>query len=298
MKDIIIIGAGTAGLTAAIYGTRAGKNTLIIEANTYGGQIVNATEIENYPGIKNISGFEFATNLYEQAKELGAQIVMERVLSIDDKGEYKVVVTNKNSYESKTVIIATGAKNKKIGIPNEKEYIGRGVSYCATCDGAFFRGRDVAIVGGGNTALEDAMFLSHYCNKVYLIHRRDEFRGEKKQVDDLSAKDNIEFVLNSEVVSICGDEAVTSINVKNRVDGNEKELTVDGIFIAIGQAPDNEPFKGVVELDEKGYIIAGEDCTTKTKGIFVAGDCRTKDIRQLSTAAADGAVAALKASEI
>ena len=297
MYDIVIVGAGTAGMSAAIYGVRSGKKVLLLEEKNYGGQIVNTPEVENYPGIIKTSGFEFATNLFNQAKSLGAEIKYEKALKIEDNGTLKTIVTNKNTYEAKTVIIETGAKNRQLRLENEKKLIGSGVSYCATCDGMFFRGRDVAVVGGGNTALEDAMFLSNYCNKVYIIHRRDKLRGEEKIAKAISEKDNIEMVWNSNVIKILGDNQVEGITVKNSVDGSEKNIKVSGLFIAVGQEPDNYDFQSVIKLDEKGYVIAGEDCRTETNGIFTAGDCRTKSVRQLTTAASDGAVAAIGACE-
>lgn len=297
MYDIVIVGAGTAGMSAAIYGVRSGKKVLLLEEKNYGGQIVNTPEVENYPGIIKTSGFEFATNLFNQAKSLGAEIKYEKALKIEDNGTLKTIVTNKNTYEAKTVIIATGAKNRQLRLENEKKLIGSGVSYCATCDGMFFRGRDVAVVGGGNTALEDAMFLSNYCNKVYIIHRRDKLRGEEKIAKAISEKDNIEMIWNSNVIKILGDNQVEGITVKNSVDGSEKNIKVSGLFIAVGQEPDNYDFQSVIKLDEKGYVIAGEDCRTETNGIFTAGDCRTKSVRQLTTAASDGAVAAIGACE-
>ena len=297
MYDIVIVGAGTAGMSAAIYGVRSGKKVLLLEEKNYGGQIVNTPEVENYPGIIKTSGFEFATNLFNQAKSLGAEIKYEKALKIEDNGTLKTIVTNKNTYEAKTVIIPTGAKNRQLRLENEKKLIGSGVSYCATCDGMFFRGRDVAVVGGGNTALEDAMFLSNYCNKVYIIHRRDKLRGEEKIAKAISEKDNIEMVWNSNVIKILGDNQVEGITVKNSVDGSEKNIKVSGLFIAVGQEPDNYDFQSVIKLDEKGYVIAGEDCRTETNGIFTAGDCRTKSVRQLTTAASDGAVAAIGACE-
>lgn len=297
MYDIVIVGAGTAGMSSAIYGVRSGKKVLLLEEKNYGGQIVNTPEVENYPGIIKTSGFEFATNLFNQAKSLGAEIKYEKALKIEDNGTLKTIVTNKNTYETKTVIIATGAKNRQLKLENEKKLIGSGVSYCATCDGMFFRGRDVAVVGGGNTALEDAMFLSNYCNKVYIIHRRDKLRGEDKIAQAISEKENIQLVWNSNVIKILGDNQVEGITVKNSVDGSEKNIKVSGLFIAVGQEPDNYDFQSVIKLDEKGYVIAGEDCRTETNGIFTAGDCRTKSVRQLTTAASDGAVAAIGACE-
>ena len=300
MYDIIIIGAGTAGLSAAIYGRRSGKNVLVIEKLSYGGQIINTPEIENYPGIQKISGFEFATALNKQAKDLGAEIVSGDVTSVSangpDNASFKVV-TNKAEYEGSKVIIATGSKNRPLGLEHEKEWIGKGISYCATCDGMFFRGKTVAVAGGGNTALEDAAFLSNYCEKVYLIHRRNELRGEQKLQDNLREKENVEFVLNVAIDGIDGQDRLSSINVSDKETGEKRNIPIDGLFIAIGQMPQNEVFVPLVELDDKGYIIAGEDCKTKTPGVYAAGDCRTKEVRQLTTAAADGAVAALAASK-
>ncbi|KIR01850.1 Thioredoxin reductase [Lachnospiraceae bacterium TWA4] len=297
--DIVIVGAGPAGLSAAIYGVRAGKSVLVLEAAAYGGQIINTPEIANYPGISNISGYEFATGLYEQATNLGAKVSYEKVVGIKEDKEtgLKVVVTDKNQYSCHSVILATGAKNRSLGLEHEKEWIGAGISYCATCDGAFYRGRDVAVAGGGSTALEDALFLSNYCNKVYVIHRRDEFRGEKKLQEALKQKDNVEFVLNSNVVKLNGTDELESIEVENKLTGARSQLDVEGLFIAIGQAPDNTVFSDLIELDGSGYIVATENCKTNVEGVFTAGDCRTKTVRQLTTAAADGAVAALAACE-
>lgn len=297
MYDIVIIGAGPAGLSAAIYGQRAGKETLLIDAKGFGGQIINTPEVENYPGIKKVSGFELATNLYEQATELGAEIVYEKAVGIEDAGNHKKVKTESAVYDTKSVIIATGAKNRPMGLENEEKYTGAGVSYCATCDGAFFRGRDVAVIGGGNTALEDAEVLSGIADKVYLVHRRDAFRGEEANVKRLREKENVEFVLNSVPVELVGDMMISGLKVKNVKTEETITLLVQGVFVAIGQMPDNKDFADVAGLDEKGYVAAGEECLTRTPGIFTAGDCRTKKVRQLATAAADGAVAALAAVE-
>ncbi len=295
MYDVIVIGAGTAGMTAGIYARRAGKTVLIIEEKSYGGQIINTPEVENYPGISKVSGFTFANNLYNQTRELGAEFKFEEVIKIQNNSGYKVVVTNKTKYQGKTVIIATGAKNRPLGINNEDKLTGAGVSYCATCDGAFFRGKDVAVVGGGNTALEDAMFLSVYCNLVYVIHRRNEFRGEKGLTDILKEKSNVKFVFDSVVKSIKGENSVEGLEILNVKKNTLSEIKIQGVFIAIGQMPDNDRFSDIVELDDKGYIKADETCATNTEGVFVAGDCRTKQVRQLTTAASDGAVAALAA---
>ncbi|OON88349.1 thioredoxin-disulfide reductase [Oribacterium sp. C9] len=296
MYDVIIVGAGTAGLSAAIYTVRAGKSALVIEAASYGGQIVNTPDIENYPGIAHISGFDFATGLYNQAKDLGAEVKFERVTEIADEGNIKRVKTSQGEYECKAVILATGAKNRPLGLPNEKDLVGKGVSYCATCDGMFYRNKVVAVNGGGNTALEDAQFLSNYCEKVYLVHRRDQFRADEKEVERLKSKDNVEFVLNSTITKLNEDESgLVSIDVVDKNSGETRTIEISGLFVAIGQAPDNAAFQNVAVLDEKGYIKAGEDMKTGTDGVFTAGDCRTKNVRQLTTAASDGATAALQA---
>ncbi|HEX3075329.1 MAG TPA: thioredoxin-disulfide reductase [Lachnospiraceae bacterium] len=297
MFDIIIVGAGTAGLSAAIYGVRAGKSVLLLEESTYGGQIINSPEVENYPGIKHISGFDFATNLYEQAINLGAKIEYEKVTGIKDEGNKKLIITSSKEYECKSIILATGAKNRPLGLDREKELIGAGVSYCATCDGAFFRGKDVAVAGGGNTALEDATFLADYCSKVYVVHRRDSFRGEEKLLNLLKKKENVEFIMNSNIVELIGEGKLEAIKVQNKENMTEKQVPVSGLFVAIGQMPENSNFTNLIEIDKGGYIIALEDCKTNVEGIFTAGDCRTKIVRQLATAAADGAVAALAACE-
>lgn len=297
MSDIIIIGAGTAGLSAAIYALRAGKSVLIFEGLSVGGQIINTPDVENYPGIAHTSGFEFANGLFEQAKSFGAELKREAVKELIDEGAVKRVKTDKGEYEAKAVILATGAKNRPLGLEREQEMVGRGVSYCATCDGMFYRGKDVAVAGGGNTALEDAQFLSGYCNHVYLIHRRDAFRGDQKNVSLLEARDNVEFVLNANVTALEGEKRVEGVTVTDKFSGETRTLAVSGLFIAVGQMPANEAFANVVKLDDKGYIVADESCTTGTPGIFAAGDCRTKEVRQLTTAAADGAVAALAAGK-
>lgn len=295
MYDIIVVGAGIAGMSAAIYGLRAGKSVLLLEEKGYGGQIVSALEVENYPGIPKISGYELSENLYQQVSALKGEIKYEKVLKIQEDKKEKRVTTNRAEYFCKSVILATGAKNRPLGIDRERELIGAGVSYCATCDGAFFRGKDVAVVGGGNTALEDVNFLSNYCRMVYLIHRRDTFRGEERVLHNLRTKENVQFILESEVVALIGEKHVEAITVVHRQTKEERRLLVAALFVAIGQMPDNAAFENVVEVDKTGYIVAAEDCRTRTKGIYTAGDCRTKTIRQLATAAADGAVAALAA---
>lgn len=295
MYDIGIIGGGTAGMTAAIYGQRAGKRTVIIEGGNFGGQITSSPNVENYPGIASVSGSEFSMNLLDQAMKLGAETEVERVTGIRDEGAIKVIETTGKEYPCRSVIIATGVTHRHLGVPGEERLTGAGVSYCATCDGAFFRGRDVAVIGGGSTALQDAEFLSNYCRKVYLVHRRDEFRGEESIVKRLRQKENIEFVLSATVKEITGDSVVEGVVLNNKKTGEEFRLDVAGVFIAVGQIPQNEIFVEVVKLDGNGFILAAEDCITSHPGIFAAGDCRTKEVRQLTTAAADGAVAALAA---
>lgn len=289
MYDMIVIGAGPAGLTAALYALRANKKVLVFEKNTYGGQIINAGVVENYPGIKEISGFDFATNLYNQVKELGGEVVNEEVIRIDKD---KNVFTSKGEYKAKSIIIATGVKRRKLNLSNEDKLIGRGVSYCAICDGGFYKERIVAVVGGGNTAIEDALYLSNIAKKVYLIHRRDECRAEEKKVEELKTKENVEFILNSTITSINGDMKLESIDID--LNGVSRNIAVDGLFIAIGQEPSNEAFEGVIEL-ENGYIKSGDGVHTNVDGIYVAGDTRVKELRQLTTAVSDGALAATKA---
>ena len=290
MYDIIIVGAGPAGLTAALYALRANKKVLVLEAKSYGGQIINANLVENYPALPKVSGFEFATNLYNQVKELGCEIKYETVERVNDD---KTVVTNKYTYNAKAVILATGAENRKLNIDKERDFVGKGISYCATCDGNFYKNKIVAVSGGGNTAIEDAIYLSDICKKVYLIHRRDEFRAEKKYVDELKKKDNVRFILNANVVKLNGDKALESIDVKTT--DEVKNIKIDGLFIAIGQEPKNEVFKNIVDLDKLGYIIALDDVHTNKKGIYVAGDARVKTLRQLTTATSDGSIAATTA---
>ena len=296
MYDIIIVGAGPAGLTAAIYGVRANKKVLVLEARSYGGQIINANKIENYPALKNISGFDFASNLYNQANDLGAEIKIEKVININDLKDIKEVETTDNKYKSKTIILATGADNRKLNLENEKELIGKGVSYCATCDGNFYKEKVVAVVGGGNTAAEDALYLSDIATKVYLIHRRDEFRASESTLEQLKKKENIEFIYNSNVTKLNGTEKLESIEVTDK-NNNKKALKIDGLFIAVGQVPSNENFRNLIKMDDNGYIIAKEDCHTNIEGIFAAGDSRTKDLRQLVTATSDGAIAAVEATK-
>lgn len=282
MYDCIIVGAGTAGLTAAIYLRRASKKVLVLEARSYGGQIVNALKIENYPGEPNISGFEFAEKIYNQSLDLGTEILFEKVINIENNFDYKEVITSKNRYKCKAIILATGSDNRKLELENEDNLIGKGISYCATCDGNFYKDKIVAVIGGGKTAIEDALYLSDIASKVYLIHRRD--------LDKID-KENIETISNSNIVKIYGDNKLGSIDIKNK-DGKITNIKIDGLFIAIGRIPDNQNFAKLINLDEKGYIISNEECNTNVPGIFVAGDARTKKVRQLVTAAGDGAIAA------
>ncbi len=288
MYDIIIVGAGPAGLTAALYASRANKSVLVFEGKAYGGQILNASVVENYPGVGNTSGFEIATTMYNQVKERGVEIKYETVLNVTPELEVK---TSNGTYKAKAIILATGAQNRKLNLPNEVELIGKGVSYCATCDGNFYKGKDVAVIGGGNTALEDALYLSNICNKVYLVHRRDTFRGEDKYIKEIEEKDNIEVIYNSKVQSINGNDYLESITIVDN-ESNTRDISISGLFIAVGQEPKNEMFANVVELDEKGYIKTIDDVHTNTEHIYVAGDCRNKDLKQLTTAVSDGSIAA------
>ena len=295
MYDIVIVGGGTAGMTAAIYGLRAGKKVLLIEGTIFGGQITLSPHVENYPGIADMNGSAFATAMSEQVAALGAELEFTKVTAVKKDGENKIVVTEDGEIPCRSVILAAGVTHRHLGVPREEELVGAGVSYCAVCDGAFFKGSDVAVVGGGSTALQDAVFLSEYCSHVYVIHRRDEFRGERHLVESLRARDNVTFVLDSVVTEIKGEEAVESVALLNKKTGETSELKIEGIFIAVGQKPNNDPFEDIVKLNEEGYILAAEDCMTSCPGIFAAGDCRTKEVRQLTTAAADGSVAALAA---
>ncbi|MDO4804113.1 MAG: thioredoxin-disulfide reductase [Lachnospiraceae bacterium] len=299
MYDLIIIGSGPAGLTAAIYATRAKLDFIIIEQNFMsGGQVVNTYEVDNYPANPGISGMDLSMKMREHAEGLGAEFVTEAVVSVELAGDVKKVVTDYNSYEAKTVILAAGAEHRKLGVPGELEFAGMGVSYCATCDGAFFRGKDVAVVGGGDVALEDAIFLARICEKVYVIHRRDELRGAKVLQDRLLALPNVEMVWSHNVKSIEGANGkVDKVNVVSAKDGSEKSLAVSGVFMAVGIQPTNALFVGQLEMDRGGYVVAGEDGKTSLPGVFAAGDLRTKQLRQIITACADGANAVTSVQE-
>ena len=294
MYDIIIVGAGPAGLTAAIYGRRASKKVLVLEAKSYGGQIINTIDIKNYPAMPHINGVDFATKLYNQARDLGAEIRFEKVIDIKNNIDNKEVITNNNSYTTKTIILATGSENRKLGLDLEDSLVGKGISYCAICDGSFFKNKNVAVVGGGIAALEDALYLTDIANNVYLIHRKDGFIDNEDILNRLNKKNNIQFIFNSNVTKLNGNNKLNSIEITNN-NGEIRVLEIDGLFIAIGRVPENQNFAKLINLDKIGYIIAGEDCKTNIAGIFVAGDNRTKSVRQLVTATSDGAIAAIEA---
>ncbi len=295
MHDIIVIGAGPAGLTAALYALRADKSVLVLEKATFGGQITFSPQIENYPGFASMSGNEFADKLVDQVINQGADIEMETVTEIRDNGDTKTVITEDGEHEAKAVIIATGVKHRQTGLPNENELVGEGVSYCAVCDGAFFKGQTVAVLGGGNSALQEAVLLSDGCEKVYVIQNLEYFTGEARLVEKLKEKDNVEFIMGTVISSLNGEGSLESLTLRKEADGSESELKVNGLFVAIGLIPNNAMFADIAGLDEWGYIDSDESCLTKTEGVFVAGDCRKKQIRQITTAAADGSVAALAA---
>ena len=297
MYDIIIVGAGPAGLTAAIYARRAEKSVLVIEKSTFGGQITHSPRVENYPGFASASGSEIADKMFEQALGQGAEIELSEVTGIERAdGGYKVVTTD-GEFEAKSVIIAAGSKHRMLGVAREEDFVGEGVSYCAVCDGAFYKGRTVAIIGGGNTALQEANLLAEGCTKVYVVQNIAFMTGERSLLARLEARDNVEIIYSMVVDELLGESAISGVKIKNPETGDSRILEVDGIFVAIGQIPENEPFADAVKLNSYGYIEAGEDCkpVTELPGIFVAGDCRTKSVRQVTTATADGAVAALAA---
>lgn len=288
--DLAILGAGPAGICAAIYATRGKLNTLWLEKKfVQGGQIVDTYEVDNYPGLPGITGLDLGETMVNHAEKLGIKPKREQVLSIEEENGLKVIRTKKNRYMAKAVILACGAAHRQLGIPGEEELSGMGVSYCATCDGAFFQDGTVAVVGGGNVAVEDAILLSRTCKKVYLVHRRDELRADKVLQDKLFKCANVEMAWDSVPTVIEGTDKVEDIKVHNVKTDEGKTIAVDGVFIAVGILPNTEKFKGLVDLDESGYIIAGEDGVTSTPGIFAAGDIRTKNLRQVVTAVADGA---------
>lgn len=295
MYDIIVAGGGPAGLTAALYALRAGKSVLVIEKSTFGGQITWSPKVENYPAIPSVSGTELGDRLMAQAEAQGAEFELDEVTSVELDGAIKRVRTDfGGEFEAKALIIAVGAKPRMLGLEREEELVGNGVCFCAVCDGAFYKNRPVAVNGGGNSALQDALLLSDTCSKVYLIHRRAAFRGEAKLVEALRKKDNVEFVLESSVTALHGGSALDGIRVTDK-NGESRDISVDGLFVAVGHAPDNGVFAQFMELDGAGYALSDERCLTKTPGVFVAGDCRAKAVRQLTTAVADGSAAALAA---
>lgn len=296
--DVIIIGGGPGGYTAALYAARANLSTLVLEKMSPGGQMATTDIVENYPGfVEGINGFDLGMQMKEGAERFGVKTRMKEVKSVDLISNPKLVQTKKDTFESKTVILATGAFPRELGLPNERELRGRGVSYCATCDGSFYRGKTVVIVGGGNTAVADAIFLAKICEKVYLVHRRDELRASKTYMDALEKTENIEFIWSSEVVEIEAEQFVTGVKVKNKKDGSIREVACDGVFVAIGNVPNTELIQGQVELDEAGYVLADETTKTNIPGVFAVGDMRTKPLRQIVTAVADGAVASKFAEE-
>ena len=295
LYDILIVGGGPAGLTAATYARRAGKSVLVIEKNAFGGQITWSPKVENFPGFVSVSGAELGDKLLEQAMEQGAEVELDEVtaVSVRPDGIKTVACDSGAVFEGRALIAAVGARPRMLGLAREEELVGNGVCFCAVCDGAFYAGKDVAVNGGGNSALQDALLLSEKCRRVYLIHRRDAFRGERKLVEALEKRENVEFVLRASVAELLGGDELTGVVVEQ--DGQRRELPVAGLFVAIGHAPDNGIFSGLMDLDRAGYAASGEDCLTATPGFFAAGDCRAKGVRQLTTAAADGAVAALAA---
>ena len=296
MYDILIVGGGTAGLTAAIYARRAGKTVLVVEGTGFGGQIASSPLVENYPGIPAVSGMDYSDALLKQAKDLGAATRFGTVSAVRREGELFVVTAGKKEFEGRALILCTGAKHRKLGVDREDALVGRGISYCATCDGAMFRGKDTAVVGGGDAALISALYLAGICQKVTVIHRRDQFRAQNAYVEQLRTRENVELALESRVTALHGDPLLTSVTLTAN-DGSTKELAVSGLFVEVGQVPDNGPFRELADLDQGGYFTAGEDCTTRTPGVFVAGDCRAKTLRQLTTAAADGSIAATAACQ-
>lgn len=294
MYDLIVIGGGPAGLTAALYARRANKTVLVIEKGSFGGQITYSPKVENIPGFTEITGNEFGEKMVEQVLAQEADVECAEVLEIKD-GVYKTVVTDSGDFTAKSIVIATGAKHRLLGLPGEEKFIGEGISFCAVCDGAFYEGKEVAVIGGGNSALQEAILLADLAKKVTVVQNLDFLTGEKKLQDKLATKSNVEVILGTVVDSFIGGDSLEGIRIRKEADGTVRDLMVDGVFVAIGLVPQNEVFAGLVPLDGRGYIISGEDCLTGTAGVFAAGDCRTKAIRQVTTAVADGAVAALTA---
>ncbi len=295
MIDVLIIGAGPAGLCCALYASRAGLQTLILEKFFPGGQVITTPEIENYPGVAKTSGAELAMELERSARAFGAELKNETVTELSLSGDIKVAVTDKGRYEARTIVLASGASRRTLGVQGEERYSGRGISYCATCDGSLYKDKTVAVVGGGSTALEDALYLAKLCKGVHLIHRRDEFRGEAVLADAVRKQSGIEIHYDTVVTEITGNMKVESLSLQNKKTGETSAISIDGLFIAVGTVPENALMQGQVELDQSGYIKAGESCETSLPGVFVAGDLRTKQLRQVVTAVADGAVCATMA---
>jgi len=297
LYDIIVVGGGPAGLTAALYARRANKTVLVIEKASFGGQITYSPKVENIPGFLEVTGNEFAEKLVEQVLEQGADVESAEVLSVRDDGKTKTVVTDGGEFTAKALVIATGAKHRLLGLPHEEDLIGEGISFCAVCDGAFYKDKTVAVIGGGNSALQEALLLSELAKEVHVIQNLDFLTGEQKLQEQLSLKNNVTITLGTVIAAVKGDTTLTGITLQRTADGEKTELALDGMFVAIGLIPQNEPFANLITLDERGYAAAGEDCRTPTAGVFTAGDCRQKRIRQVATAAADGAVAALAACD-
>ena len=298
MHDIIIVGGGPAGLTSAIYALRAGKSVLVIEKNGFGGQIAYSPKVENIPGTLLISGTEFADRLTDQVMALGADVELETVVNVEVDGDVRRVTTEEGGvYKAKAVILALGVQHRMLGLPGEQELIGKGLSFCAVCDGAFYSGQDTAMIGGGNSALQEALLLSEVCRKVTVVQNLADFTGEKKLADALVQRDNVEVIFSTVVAEYLSENGeLTGLRLRSEVDGSEREIAVNGAFLAVGLMPENGPFAPVADLNGWGYFDSGEDCTTRTPGVFVAGDCRSKGIRQVTTAAGDGAVAAMAAA--
>lgn len=293
MFDVVIIGAGPAGLAAALYLGRAEKSVLLLEKGAFGGQITYSPKIENYPGVESASGNEIAEKMVSQVMDLGADVEVDEAIAIEDHGSTKVVVGKNGRYEAKAVILATGAKHRRLGLDGEEALIGEGVSFCAVCDGAFYKGKDVVVVGGGNSAKQEAILLAKLCRKVTMVQNLDALTGEKKLTEEVLATDNVELICSSVVTSYLAEGALKGVRIRHTVTGEEKDIPCDGVFVAIGLAPDCKKFSTLIDVDGIGYAISDENCTTKTAGIYVAGDCRTKKVRQVATATSDGVNAAL-----
>ncbi len=294
--DIIVVGGGPAGLTAALYSLRNGMKTMIIEKGNFGGQIALTDKLQNYPAIAEISGDEFTGLIMSQCSGLGAEFELGEVIAVEKRAEnFELKTSHGERYNSRAVILALGTKKRELGLEREEFFQGNGISYCALCDGAFYEGEEVAVVGGGNSAVGEALMLSDICKKVYIIHRREEYRAEEKTVEALRKKENIEEVLNSEVVSLNGEGSLNSVSVKNKLTGEIREIKISGLFVLIGNVASNSAFKSLAPLDAQGFFDIDEGCESITEGLFVAGDCRRKEIRQVVTAVSDGAVAATKA---